>query len=85
MPWQLYRNVSFSVSFDSFIAVYLLRLDRTPRAGEMFPRQEITLFDLSRAIVGLRLGVEPGRMWKDVKGRHDHDATHRVRADVSVL
>lgn len=49
----------------------------------MFPRQEITLFDLSRAIVGLRLGVEPGRMWKDVKGRHDHDATHRVRADVT--
>lgn len=61
---------------------YLLRVDRTPREGVMFPRQEINLLDLSRAIVAVCQGVEPRRMWTDVKGRHDHDAAQRVRADV---
>ncbi len=67
-----------------FIAVYLLRVDRTPRDGEMFPRHWITLFDLSRAIVVLRFGVMPGGMWTDVKGRtHHHDDALCVRADVT--
>ena len=59
-----------------------MRVEKTPRDGEMFPRQYITLFDLSRAIVVLRLGAEPKRMWTDVKGRHRYDVTLCVRADV---
>lgn len=57
-------------------------MDRTPRDGEMFPKQRITLFDLSRAMVVLRLGAEPSRMWTTVKGRYERGATLTVRADV---
>lgn len=43
--------MSLSAVLDHIVSVYLLRVDRTPREGEMLPKQWITLFDLSRAIV----------------------------------
>lgn len=60
------------------MSVYLLRMDRAPREGEMFPKQWITLLDLSRAIVRLRLGAQSGRMQTNVKDRQDHGTALRT-------
>lgn len=54
--------------------IYLLRVARAPREGDRFPRQEITLLDLSRAIAVMLLGAEQSRMWTELKGRHVHHA-----------
>lgn len=62
MMWELWRD-----SREDAAVIYLLRVDKTPRDGEMFPRQKITLLDLSRAMVAVPWSYSLtgyGRTWR---------------------